>query len=69
MLTETATTLMEEAFSKLEAIKTIKRTQITNFFKSTLASSVHQLKNTPLTAHALEEFAQAFAAEGGCMRR
>ena len=64
VLVQTATSMMEEAFSKLEAIRTIKQNQIQSFFDDRLAGATHALKDTPLTATAVQEFTSAFKADG-----
>ena len=68
VLVETATAMMEESFRKLEAIRTIKQNQIQSYFDDRLAGATHALKDTPLTATAVQEFARAYKAGGNNVR-
>jgi len=68
VLVETTTTMMEEGFRKLEAIRTIKQSQIQSYFDDRLAGATHALKDTPLTAVAVQEFAAAFKDAGNNTR-
>ena len=65
VLAETATSMMTEAFYKLDAIKEAKAHSINRYFTEQLAGAVHALKDTPLTADALHDYQMAFGAGGG----
>ena len=65
VLAETATTLMTEAFFKLDAIKEAKAQSINRYFNEQLSGSIHALKDTPLTSDAVSEYETAFRMGGG----
>ncbi len=54
---------MEEALIKLEAIGTIKKNQITDYFKD-LSGKLHAIKDNPTVQKRLEEFDKAFVEAG-----
>ena len=63
VLVETVETLRAEAFSKLEAVQMGRKAQIEQYF-TTLTNDVLALKDNPTTWQAIQEFEQAFMAEG-----
>jgi methyl-accepting chemotaxis protein len=64
VLVETADTLMKESFSKLDAIREIKKRQISHYLNVELSAAIQTLGNTPATAQALSDFQQAFVESG-----
>ena len=56
-------TISNQAFSQLEAVREIKKSQLENYFKM-VENTIHVIKDNPITLKAIEEFEGAFEKEG-----